>query len=106
MVEVISEEKVPADIRIISTMEMKVDNSLMGEVEPFLISRMHHPDDPFGHSLGPVQIGQRRGIVVGIAEKTLMEQIADLAANGGNHKIPFPYLGFCFWQSSQGYSAL
>ena len=39
VVEVISGEKVPADIRIISSIEMKVDNSaLTGEVEPLLRS--------------------------------------------------------------------
>jgi sodium/potassium-transporting ATPase subunit alpha len=39
VVEVISGEKVPADIRIISSNEMKVDNSaLTGEVEPLLRS--------------------------------------------------------------------
>ena len=49
VVEVISGEKVPADIRIIASTEMKVDNSaLTGEVEPLLRStECSHPDEPF-----------------------------------------------------------
>lgn len=39
VVEVISGEKVPADLRILSSIEMKVDNSaLTGQVEPLLRS--------------------------------------------------------------------
>lgn len=46
IVEVISGEKVPADLRIISCIEMKVDNSpLTGEVEPLLRSpECTHPE--------------------------------------------------------------
>lgn len=39
IVEVMGGEKIPADIRILKSMEMKVDNSaLTGEVEPLLRS--------------------------------------------------------------------
>lgn len=49
IVEVISGEKVPADLRIIKSIEMKVDNSaLTGEVEPLLRSpECTHPEEPF-----------------------------------------------------------
>lgn len=95
VVEVISGEKVPADLRIISCMEMKVDNSaLTGEVEPLLRSpECSHPEEPFETKnlafFGTLcKEGRGRGIVVGIAEKTVMGQIADLAASGGTQKTP------------------
>lgn len=95
IVEIISGEKVPADIRIISSMEMKVDNSaLTGQVEPLLRSpECTHPDDPFETKnlafFGTLcKEGRGRGIVIGIAEKTVMGQIADLAASGGQQKSP------------------
>jgi len=49
IVEVISGEKIPADLRIIKSIEMKVDNSaLTGEVEPLLRSpECTHPEEPF-----------------------------------------------------------
>lgn len=95
MVEVISGEKVPADIRIIASTEMKVDNSaLTGEVEPLLRSvECSHPEEPFETKnlafFGTMcKEGRGRGIVIGIAEKTVMGQIADLAATGGVAKSP------------------
>lgn len=95
IVEVLSGEKVPADIRIISCMEMKVDNSaLTGEVEPLLRSpECTHPDDPFETKnlafFGTLcKEGRGRGIVVGIAEKTVMGQIADLASAGSGLRSP------------------
>lgn len=85
----------PADIRIISCSEMKVDNSaLTGEVEPLLRStECSHPEEPFETKnlafFGTLcKEGRGRGIVVSIAEKTVMGQIADLAATGGNQKSP------------------
>ena len=69
---------------------MRVDNSaLTGEVQPLLRSpECTHPDDPFETKnlafFGTLcKEGQGRGIVIGIAEKTMMGQIADLAAGGG-----------------------
>jgi len=49
VVEIVSGEKIPADIRIISCIEMKVDNSaLTGEVEPLLRAvECSHPEEPF-----------------------------------------------------------
>ena len=95
VVEVISGEKVPADIRILSSIEMKVDNSpLTGEVEPLLRSpECTHPEEPFETKnlafFGTLcKEGRGRGIVINIAEKTVMGQIADLAATGGQQKSP------------------
>lgn len=95
VVEVISGEKVPADLRIIASTEMKVDNSaLTGEVEPLLrTTECSHPDEPFESKniafFGTLcKEGRGRGIVIGIAEKTVMGQIADLAATGGVAKSP------------------
>jgi sodium/potassium-transporting ATPase subunit alpha len=95
IVEVISGEKVPADLRIIKSIEMKVDNSaLTGEVEPLLRSpECTHPDEPFETKniafFGTLcKEGRGRGIVIQIGAKTVMGQIADLAATGGNQKSP------------------
>lgn len=95
IVEVISGEKVPADLRILSSIEMKVDNSpLTGEVEPLLRSpECTHPEEPFETKniafFGTLcKEGRGRGIVINIAEKTVMGQIADLAATGGQQKSP------------------
>lgn len=95
VVEVISGEKVPADIRIIYSSEMKVDNSaLTGEVEPLLRSpECTHPDEPFETKniafFGTLcKEGRGRGIVINIGEKTVLGQIADLASTGGQQKSP------------------
>lgn len=95
IVEVISGEKVPADLRIIKSIEMKVDNSaLTGQVEPLLRSpECTHPDEPFETKniafFGTLcKEGRGRGIVIQIGSKTVMGQIADLAATGGNQKSP------------------
>jgi sodium/potassium-transporting ATPase subunit alpha len=94
-VEIISGEKIPADIRIISCIEMKVDNSaLTGEVEPLLRAvECSHPDEPFETKnlafFGTLcKEGRGRGIVVNIAEKTVLGQIADLASTGGGQRSP------------------
>jgi sodium/potassium-transporting ATPase subunit alpha len=95
IVEVISGEKVPADLRIISSIEMKVDNSpLTGEVEPLLRSpECTHPEEPFETKniafFGTLcKEGRGRGIVINIGANTVMGQIADLAATGGNQRSP------------------
>lgn len=74
IVEVVSGEKVPADIRIIESKDLKVDNSaLTGEVEPLLRTvECTHPDDPFETKnlafFGTLcKEGRGRGIVVNIA---------------------------------------
>lgn len=95
IVEVISGEKVPADIRIIQSIEMKVDNSaLTGEVDPLLRSpECTDAKRPFETKnlafFGTLcKEGRGRGIVVNIGEKTMLGQIADLASTGGQQKSP------------------
>ena len=95
VVEVISGEKVPADIRILSSIEMKVDNSaLTGEVEPLLRSpECTNADEPFETKnlafFGTLcKEGRGKGIVINIGGNTVMGQIADLAASGGGQKSP------------------
>jgi sodium/potassium-transporting ATPase subunit alpha len=95
IVDVISGEKVPADLRIISSNEMKVDNSpLTGEVEPLLRTpECTHADEPFETKnlafFGTLcKEGRGRGIVVNIGANTVMGQIADLASTGGVAKSP------------------
>jgi sodium/potassium-transporting ATPase subunit alpha len=95
IVEVISGEKIPADLRVIKSTEMKVDNSaLTGEVEPLLRSpECTHPEEPFETKnlafFGTLcKEGRGRGIVIQIGAKTVMGQIADLAATGGNQRSP------------------
>jgi sodium/potassium-transporting ATPase subunit alpha len=95
LVEVIAGEKIPADLRIVQSIEMRVDNSaLTGEVEPLLRSpECTHPDEPLETKniafFGTLcREGRGRGIVIQIGAKTVMGQIADLAATGGNQKSP------------------
>lgn len=89
VIEMKSGDKVPADIRITMSNEMKVDNSpLTGESDPQLrIVDCSHPDEPletknlaFFGTL--VKEGKGRGIVIMIAEATVLGQIADLASTG------------------------
>lgn len=95
IVEVVSGEKVPADLRIFSSIEMRVDNSpLTGEVEPLLrTAECTHPNEPFETKnlafFGTLcKEGRGKGIVINIGVNTIMGQIADLAATGGNAKTP------------------
>ena len=74
---------------------MKVDNSaLTGEVEPLLRSpECTHPDQPFETKnlafFGTLcKEGRGRGMVINIGSKTMMGQIADLAAGGGGQRSP------------------
>lgn len=79
IVEVRSGDKVPADIRILMSREMKVDNScLTGESDPQLRStECSHPNDPletknmaFFGTL--VKEGNGKGIVVRIGDATVL----------------------------------
>ncbi len=95
IVEVISGEKIPADIRILTSIEMRVDNSpLTGEVEPLLRSNeCTHPEEPFETKnlafFGTLcKEGRGKGIVINIGANTVMGQIADLTASGGNPTSP------------------
>lgn len=74
---------------------MKVDNSaLTGEVEPLLRStECTHPEEPFETKniafFGTLcKEGRGRGVVINIAEKTIMGQIADMASTGGVLRSP------------------
>lgn len=95
IVEVISGEKVPADLRILTSIEMKVDNSpLTGEVEPLLRSpECTNPEEPFETKnlafFGTLcKEGRGKGVVINIGAETVMGQIADMASTGGNAKTP------------------
>lgn len=72
-------EKIPADIRIIFSREMRVDNSaLTGEVDPLLRSiECTHPDNPLETKnlafFGTLcKEGQGRGVVIRIGENTVL----------------------------------
>ncbi len=95
LIEFKSGDKVPADIRVTMSNELKVDNSpLTGESDPLLRTvECTHPDEPletknlaFFGTL--IKEGKGRGIVVMIAESTVLGQIADLASTGEVVKSP------------------
>lgn len=88
-------DKVPADVRIIQSREMKVDNSaLTGEADPLLrTTECTSPDNPletknlaFFGTL--IKEGSGKGIVVNIGDRTVMGQIADLATGGETPPSP------------------
>lgn len=88
-------EKIPADIRILSSNEMKVDNSpLTGETEPLLRTiECSHPDNPLESSnlcfFGTLcKEGQGKGVVVRIGDNTTLGQIADLSTADKKVKSP------------------
>jgi sodium/potassium-transporting ATPase subunit alpha len=79
-------EKIPADIRVLQSNEMKVDNSpLTGETEPLLRKvECTHPDAVletanlcFFGTL--VKEGRGKGVVIFISDNTVLGQIANLA---------------------------
>lgn len=88
IVEVKFGEKIPADIRILQSREMKVDNSaLTGETEPLLRStECSHPNNFletknmafFGTMC---KEGAGKGVVVRVGDNTVLGQIADLASS-------------------------
>jgi sodium/potassium-transporting ATPase subunit alpha len=82
-------DKFAADVRIIQSREMKVDNSaLTGEADPLLRTvECTHPDNPLETKnlafFGTLcKEGSGKGIVVNIGDNTVMGQIADLAIGG------------------------
>lgn len=87
-------DKIPADIRIIQSIEMKVDNSaLTGESDPLLRSDKCTNDNVLETAnmafFGTLcKEGTGKGIVVKIGENTVLGQIADLASGGGKVKTP------------------
>ena len=95
IVEVKSGDKIPADIRIISSQEMKVDNSsLTGESDALLRStECNHPENPletmnlafFGTLC---KEGSGRAIVINTGDNTVIGQIAGLAAGEVMQETP------------------
>jgi len=95
VIEVKEGERIPADIRIISSNEMKVDNSsLTGESDPLL--RSEKCDQPekiletknvafFGTLC---KYGKGRGVVFNIGDDTIIGQIAGLADSAASGKSP------------------
>lgn len=85
IVEIKAGDKIPADIRIIQSIEMKVDNSaLTGESDPLLRSDKCTHDNVLETAnmafLGTLcKEGRGKGIVVRIGQNTIMGHIADLA---------------------------
>ncbi|EGR27496.1 K antiporter P-type alpha subunit family protein, putative [Ichthyophthirius multifiliis] len=95
LVQIKAGMKIPADIRIIESMEMKVDNSpFTGETEPLLRTiDCSHPLNPletsnlaFFGTLCTSGIG--KGVVIRIGDNTTLGQIADLASSGQKVKTP------------------
>jgi len=88
-------QRIAADIRIIQSQEMKVDNSsLTGESEALTRSDIcDHPDKIletknvafFGTMC---KYGQGKGVVFNIGEMTVIGQIANLVSEGGSQETP------------------
>ncbi|KAL4483686.1 hypothetical protein ABPG73_002428 [Tetrahymena malaccensis] len=88
-------EKIPADIRILESNEMKVDNSpLTGESEPLLrTAECSHPESYIETSniafFGTLcKEGNGKGIVICTGDRTMLGQIADLSS--GEKKVKTP----------------
>ncbi|EAS01865.1 Na,H/K antiporter P-type ATPase alpha subunit family protein (macronuclear) [Tetrahymena thermophila SB210] len=88
-------EKIPADIRILESNEMKVDNSpLTGESEPLLrTTECSHPESYIETSniafFGTLcKEGNGKGIVICTGDNTMLGQIADLSS--GEKKVKTP----------------
>jgi sodium/potassium-transporting ATPase subunit alpha len=88
-------DRVPADFRIITCTEMRVDNSsLTGESEPLLRSvECTHPNNPLETKnlcfFGTLcKEGNCKGIVIAIGDTTVIGQIANLASNAGGEETP------------------
>ena len=84
-------DKIPADIRIITSTDMKVDNAtLTGESEPQVRkAECTHPDNPFETQnlafFGTmVKEGNCKGIVIFTGDSTFMGRIANLAGTASS----------------------
>src|SRR5690349_9055900 len=95
IIELKSGDRVPADIRIIFSQEMRVDNSsLTGESEPLLRTvECTNKDNPletdnlaFFGTL--VKEGIGKGVVIQIGDNTVIGQIANLASSAGEVDTP------------------
>ena len=95
IVELKMGDKLPADVRIIYSRDMKVDNSaLTGEADLLLrVVECTNADNPLESKnlafLGTLcKEGSGRGIVIAIGDRTIMGQIADLVKGGGQTVSP------------------
>ncbi|CAD8072686.1 unnamed protein product [Paramecium sonneborni] len=94
IVEVKMGDKIPADIRVIQSREMKVDNSaLTGECDPLLRVTECTAENPLETKnlafFGTLcKEGSGLGMVIQIGDKTVMGQIADLATGGETPDTP------------------
>ncbi len=95
IVELKGGDRVPADIRILFSQEMRVDNSsLTGESDPLLRTvECTHKENPletdnlaFFGTL--VKEGIGKGIVIQIGDNTVIGQIANLASSAGTRESP------------------
>ncbi len=95
LIEIKMGDRIPADIRIVSSDEMKVDNSsLTGESEP-LIRKVQCTDPEKILETANVAFfgtlcnnGKGRGIVFNIGDDTIIGSIAGLAAEAESGKTP------------------
>ena len=87
-------DRIPADIRVISCTEMRVDNSsLTGESEPLLRTTEFTADNPLETEnlcfFGTLcRQGSCTGIILFIGDNTVIGQIAHLASSTGTGKTP------------------
>lgn len=88
-------QRIPADIRIIQSNEMKVDNSsLTGESEPLLRSEKCDQPDKILETKNVAffgtlcKYGAGRGVVFNIGDDTIIGQIAGLVEGSGQSKTP------------------
>jgi sodium/potassium-transporting ATPase subunit alpha len=94
VIEVKAGDTIPADIRIIDSDNMKVDNSsLTGESEPQKRGNTCSDKNPIEtQNLGFFSTncveGSGTGIVVGTGDNTVMGRIAGLASSVGNERTP------------------
>lgn len=95
IIEIKLGEKIPADLRVLVSREMKVDNSaLTGETEPQLcLNKCTHPENHLETKnmafFGTLcKEGAGRGVVIRIGDNTTMGNIADMAANEESPQTP------------------
>ncbi|CAD8136306.1 unnamed protein product [Paramecium pentaurelia] len=94
IIEIKMGDKIPADVRIIQSREMKVDNSaLTGECDPLLRVTELTSENPLETKnlafFGTLcKEGSGKGLVIQIGDNTVMGQIADLATGGETPETP------------------
>lgn len=95
VIEVKEGERVPADIRIISSNEMKVDNSsLTGESDPLLRTEKCDQPDKILETKNVAffgtlcKYGKGQGVVFNIGDETIIGQIAGLAESAQSGRTP------------------